>query len=341
MVASTPAERPEPDGSDVDSTLPTVSETSPTVSEIGEFAVIDRATRGRVQAETTIVGPGDDAALVAVADGRVVATTDMLVQGRHFRLDWSTPEQVGRKAIAQSGADVAAMGARPTAYLVSLGCPPATPIAVTDGLTDGLWLEVAVSGGSIVGGDLVQSGQVVISVTALGDLAGRPPVLRSGCRVGDVVAVAGRLGWSAAGLALFGAGIDALPDVLAAHCVPSPPYEQGPIAAAAGATAMADVSDGLVADLNTLAHASGVGIDIRSTDLVVDPELLQAADLVGEHALGWVLGGGEDHALVASFVSRDDVPQGWTVIGVVIEGDGVTVDGASAPNAGGWDSFQR
>ncbi len=113
----------------------------PTVADLGEFGLIERVTAGRVQPASTVLGPGDDAAVVAAPDGRVVATVDLLVQGVHFRLDWSSPEQVGRKAAAASLADVAAMGAVPTALLVGLACPGGTPASVTDGLTDGLWSE--------------------------------------------------------------------------------------------------------------------------------------------------------------------------------------------------------
>jgi thiamine-monophosphate kinase len=209
---------------------PVISEsTGPrTVRELGEFALIERINAGRVQARAVLLGPGDDAALVAAPDGRVVVTTDMLVQGRHFRLDWSSPHDIGRKAIAQNAADVVAMGAVPTAFVVALGCPADTPLDVIDGLTDGMWAEAARAGGSIAGGDLVCSPQIVLSVTAFGDLRGRPPITRAGARVGDTVAVAGRLGWSAAGLAVLTAAADPVADlfadVLAAHRVPRPPY---------------------------------------------------------------------------------------------------------------------
>ncbi|MFI6210991.1 thiamine-phosphate kinase [Nocardia brasiliensis] len=194
--------------------------------ELGEFALIERINRRRVQAPGVLLGPGDDAALVAAPDGRFVVTTDMLVQDRHFRLDWSSPADIGRKAIAQNAADVVAMGAAPSAFVVALGLPSDTPLEVVDGLADGMWAEAARAGASIAGGDLVRSREIVISVTAFGDLNGRAPVPRSGARVGDTVAVAGRLGWSAAGLAALTAGADSaeFAEVLAAHRVPQPPY---------------------------------------------------------------------------------------------------------------------
>ncbi|MBJ8343396.1 thiamine-phosphate kinase [Antrihabitans sp. YC2-6] len=311
----------------------------PTVGDIGEFAVIARATRGRTQPATTLVGPGDDAAVVRAADGRVVATTDMLVEGRHFRLDWSAPEQVGRKAIAQNGADIAAMGARSTSFLVSLGCPADTPVSVTDGLTDGLWLEAVDLGAGIVGGDLVASDPLVISVSALGDLEGRSPVLLSGARDGDIVAVKGGLGASAAGFALFVEANRNFPNLLAAHCVPSPPYADGPRAAEHGATAMTDVSDGLLDDLGHIAAASGVLIDVRSEALPVDPEIAAAARVLGTDPIEWILTGGEDHALAATFPATTGAPTGWYRIGTVSAGDGVTVDGQRWHGAKGWQSF--
>ncbi|AHK30396.1 Thiamine-monophosphate kinase [Rhodococcus opacus PD630] len=177
-----------------------------------------------MQPPSTLIGPGDDAALVRADDGRVAVSADMLVQDRHFRLDWSSPRDVGRKAVAQNAADVAAMGARPTAFLVSLGLPPDTSIDVADGISAAIGESAEELGAGVVGGDLVQAGQVVISVTVLGDLGGRSPIRRSGARPGDVVAVAGDLGRSAAGLALLVGGSSDFPDLLAAHRVPTPPY---------------------------------------------------------------------------------------------------------------------
>src|SRR3954449_5864318 len=116
-------------------------ETDGTLGGLGEFGLIGRVTSGRVQPASTVLGPGDDAAVVAAPDGRVVATTDVLVAGGHFRLDWSTPEQVGRKAAAANLADLAAMGAVPTALLVGLAAPADTPVETVAGLADGLWAE--------------------------------------------------------------------------------------------------------------------------------------------------------------------------------------------------------
>ena len=219
------------------------AETDGTLGEIGEFGLIRRVATGRSQPAATIVGPGDDAAIVAAPDGRVVASTDVLVETVHFRLDWSTPEQVGRRAAAANLADIAAMGAVPTALLVGLACPANTPVATLTALADGLWAEAGVVGAGVVGGDVASSAQLMVAVTALGSLEGRPPVLRGGARPGDLVAVRGRLGWAAAGLAVLQRGFRSPAVVVNAHRVPEPPYAAGPEAAKAGATAMSDVSD--------------------------------------------------------------------------------------------------
>ncbi|WP_396934227.1 thiamine-phosphate kinase [Mycolicibacterium sp.] len=307
---------------------------------VGEFAVIDRLVAGREQPGTVALGPGDDAAIVTAADGRVVVSTDMLVQERHFRLDWSTPHDIGRKAIAQNAADVEAMGGRPTAFVVAFGAPAETDTAAAVELADGMWDEARRFGASIVGGDLVRAPQWVISVTVLGDLGGRPPVLRSGARVGDTVAVVGALGPSAAGYSLWVKGIDNHAELRRRHLVPEPPYGQGAAAATAGASAMTDVSDGLLADLGHIASASGVGIDLHTGLLDADRAALAgAAATAGEDPWNWVLGGGEDHALVATFPGA--VPDGWRAIGRVVDGPaGVTVDGTQWSGDPGWQSFR-
>ncbi|CAN5483831.1 thiamine-phosphate kinase [soil metagenome] len=315
------------------------NESAPTLAELGEFTVIDQLVAGRRHSATVLVGPGDDAAVLAAPDGRVAVSTDMLVEGRHFRRDWSTPHDIGRKAIAQNAADIEAMGARPTAFVVGFGAPPDTPAQHAGELADGMWAEAAKTGAGIVGGDLVSSPQWVVSVTVLGDLAGRAPVPRGGAQGGSVVAVAGELGRSAAGYDLWLNNIGEFPALLRRHLVPEPPYGQGAVAADAGATAMTDVSDGLIADLRHIADASGVGIDLSTAGLADDHDaLVSAAAAVGTDPWRWVLTGGEDHALVACFPGPP--PTGWRVIGTVLDGPArVLVDGHPWDGSAGWESF--
>lgn len=311
----------------------------PTLGQLGEFPVIDRLVAGRRQPESTLLGPGDDAALVRAGDGRTVVATDMLVAGRHFRLDWATPHDVGRKAIAQNVADVEAMGAEATAFVVGVGAPADTPATQLDALADGLWHEARRVGAGVVGGDLVESPQWVVSVAVLGDLGGRAPVLRSGARAGMTLAVTGDLGRAAAGYALWRNEIDGIADLRKRHLVPQPPYGQGRVAAETGARAMTDISDGLIADVRHVAEASGVGIALRSEALEPDRRALSAAaDATGVDAWSWVLGGGEDHALLACF--GDAVPSGWRVIGEVCDAPvRVLVDGREWGGDAGWQSF--
>ncbi len=312
---------------------------NPTLRQVGEFAVIDRLTSGRGYPPDMTVGPGDDAAVLAAPDGRVVVTTDMLVEGRHFRLDWSTAHDVGRKSIAQNAADVEAMGARVTGFVVAFGAPADTPVDQAVELTDGMWAEAAKAGAGIVGGDLVASPQWVVSVTALGDLGGRDPVLRSGARPGSVVAVIGELGRSAGGYHVLHQGLSGFDELRARHRAPCPPYGQGRAAAEAGGQAMTDVSDGLLADLGHLAAASGVVIDLRRAALSADVEAVRpASEAAGVDPWSLVLAGGEDHALVGCFPG--DPPHGWRVIGAVRAGaPAVLLDGEPFHGSAGWQSF--
>ena len=167
-----------------------------TVSDVGEFGLIARVTAELTLADSTLLGPGDDAAVVRTADGRVVATTDLLIEGRHFRRDWSTANDVGHKAAARNFADIVAMGAVPTALLVGFAAPPSLELEWVDGLMAGLREECGEVGAAVVGGDVSEADVITLGVTALGDLQGRNPVTLDGARVGDLVAVAGRLGTS-------------------------------------------------------------------------------------------------------------------------------------------------
>ena len=313
-----------------------------TLAESGEFVVIDRLVTGRRQPPWVPLGPGDDAAVVAATDGRTVVSTDMLVEGRHFRLDWSTPHEVGRKAIAQNAADIEAMGGRATAFVVGFAAPGHTTTAHAVELADGMWAEADLVGAGIVGGDLVSGPQWVVSVTALGDLDGREPVQRTGARPGDIVALIGDLGRSHAGYELWRNGIGDFDDLRRRHLVPQPPYGQGEVAARMGATSMTDVSDGLLADLGHIASASHVSIDISLDLLAADVDAVAGAGaLLGADVRQWVLGGGEDHALVATFPAEP--PSGWRRIGRVLDAvgamPGVTVDGVSWRGTAGWQSF--
>ncbi|MGW4324413.1 thiamine-phosphate kinase [Nocardia sp. NPDC004573] len=309
--------------------------------ELGEFALIDRINAGRVQSPGVLLGPGDDAALVAAPDGRFVVTTDMLVQDRHFRLDWSSPEDIGRKAIAQNAADVVAMGATPTAFVVALGCPADTPVVVIDGLADGMWAEAARAGASIAGGDLVRSRDLVVSVTAFGDPVGAP-ITRAGARVGDVVAVAGRLGWSAAGLAAFTAGATGpeVAEVLAAHRVPQPPYAVVLDALRRGARAGSNVSQphGIPSQTDIPSGTDASGSATVSCRAGASSSPLATAESSGSAPLGadreaqptsesTVAGGGTDPGLHA----LTDVSDGLLAdLGHIAAASGVGIDLASA-----------
>jgi thiamine-monophosphate kinase len=277
--------------------------------------------------------------VVLAADGRTVVSTDMLVAERHFRLDWSTPHDVGRKAIAQNAADIEAMGAKATAFVVAFGAPGDTSVGQVVELSDGMWHEARLLGAGIVGGDLVSAPQWVISVTVLGDLDGHAPVLRSGARPGDTLAMSGEVGRSAAGYALWHNDIRQFEELRRRHLVPEPPYGQGQIAAEAGATAMTDVSDGLLADLGHIAQASGICIDVSRGALAADRDAVAtAADALEVDPWVWVLSGGEDHALVATFPGAP--PEGWRVIGQVLDAPpSVLVDGERWDGTAGWESF--
>jgi thiamine-monophosphate kinase len=298
-----------------------------------------------------LLGIGDDAAVLRAPDGRVVATTDLLVEGRHFRRHWSSAYDVGCKAAARSLIDVAAMGALPTALLVGFATRGDLPIEWAIDLMRGIAAECARAGAAVAGGDVSSADAVLLAVTGLGDLAGQDPVTRSGARPGDVLAVTGTLGSSAAGLALFEAGLvgqdghaeAGLDELVAAHRRPRPPYPAGPEAARLGATAMIDISDGLVADLGHVATASGVRITVDIGLVPDNPALHKAAEaLDGADWRRWVLAGGEDHALAATFPPGTVIPPGWSVIGGVSSGREVLVDGGiSGDKRGlrGWEHF--
>ncbi|MEF2977542.1 thiamine-phosphate kinase [Subtercola sp. YIM 133946] len=355
-----------------------------TLESVGEVEALRRVFPRLPDARAALLGPGDDSAVIAAPDARFVVTTDMMIHGPDFRLAWSTPHDLGWKAAVTNLADVAAMGATPSALVVAIAAPLHTPVATLEGIADGLHdacAELAPDTG-VVGGDLSVSNTLTLAVTAFGDLDGRPPVVRSGARPGDTVAVAGDLGRAGAGIRLLfdqattpGAPeaqerhpdaeraphLDAVgerhpdaelgravraahPAIVDAQLAPASPLAAGVAAARAGATAMLDVSDGLVLDAGRIAAASGCSIDFSHAAIEAEAAALAAVDaVVGAQARDFVLCGGEDHALLATFTAGSELPPGFRAIGVVRErADGhplVTVGGEAYVKPGGWDPF--
>jgi thiamine-monophosphate kinase len=308
-----------------------------TLADLGEFPVIAEVTARYGTSERVLLGPGDDAAVVRVDGGRTVVSTDVLVDGRHFRRDWASAIDIGHRAAAQSLSDLNAMGAVATAVVVGLAAPGHLDLDWVLGLADGLAEECDLVGASVVGGDLTRSDLLTIAVTALGEVDGRP-LTRAGARAGDEVALRGRQGWAAAGLAVLSRGFRSPRAVVEAYRRPQVPYGGGSEARAGGATALIDVSDGLLSELGHVAAASGVAIDVRSELLPVAEPLQSVGAAVGADPLSFVLGGGDDHALVATF-PEGGVPAGWTLIGSVTEGSGVTVDERSYTGMVGFRHF--
>jgi len=317
--------------------LPPGTAPDATVADVGEFALIDALTPMFEQGEHVLVGPGDDAAVLRVRTGHVVVSTDLMVEGRHFRRDWVDAADVGHRAAAQNLSDINAMGGRASSLTVGLAAPGDLPAQWVLDFARGFAEECAEVGASVVGGDLTRADQLVIAVTVLGACT-VSPVLRSGAEPGDVLALTGRQGWAAGGLAVLGRGFRSPRVLVEAYRRPAPPYDAGPVAAEAGATSMIDISDGLLAEARHVADASGVAIDVRADAFEVPEPLVAVGSALGADPLGFILGGGDDHALLATF-PEGAVPDGWQVVGAVTEGSGVTVDGGEYDGPTGWTHF--
>ena len=316
------------------------------LAELGEIESLRRTVARLKPGEHAIVGSGDDAAVVSATDSFLVST-DTLVENHDFKLEWSTGFDLGFKSVASNLADIAAMGATPTVLVVAMVVPKTTKISWLEAFADGLQAacDQLSPGSAVVGGDLASGEQVVISVTVHGKLDGQKPVLRSGAKVGDVVAVCGPLGKAACGLTLLQSGqqdlIRSYDDWVGAQLRPEPPISQGVAANLAGATAMLDVSDGLIKDLGRISKASKVSIEIdRSLLSGYEAMLDLPAQSLGLQTLGWVLQGGEDHSLLATFPPSATLPRSFKVIGkVVAKSDhDVLLDGAPVSDTG-WDSI--
>lgn len=326
------------------------------VGDLSEGEILDRIVPLLPIGDQTLLGPGDDCAVVKAPGGSFVVTTDILVEDHHFLTSWSSASQIGARAVAQNLSDVAAMGAVPTSLVVSLVLPAHTEIDWVIDLAAGMAAEARKGGAGIVGGDLTTGDKVVIAVTAHGYCTSAP-VTRSGARPGDTVAIVGTLGRSGAGLAALQSGRfapsfqgDQVPhefaEAVSAYRVPKPPYSSGPLAAQRGATAMMDLSDGLTVDAERLAKASDVTIDLNSEALRRDADVLaDAGRILGVDPMQWVLFGGEDHSFLATFPPHVLVSEPFRIIGSVgfPRGDDprnpVRLDGRRIH--GGWDHFRQ
>lgn len=309
-----------------------------TIGEMGEDALIDLFAPRLPSTDAALLGPGDDAAVLSV-DGDLVVSSDMLIEGRHFRREWSTAADVGWRAAVQNIADIDAMGAVATALQVTLAAPPDTDVDWVLGFADGLREACEPHGVGVVGGDLSAATEIAISVTAIGETHGVDPVTRADAIAGDLVAVSAPLGAAAAGLALLSAGRGEGLEAIGLFLRPRPLIGAGLEAALRGATAMMDISDGLLRDAGRIARASTVGLAIDSAAVPVHPAATEAGRVLDSDPLAWALTGGEDHSLLATFPAGAFLPDGWSQIGVVTDNfQGVRLDGG-IPESLGWDHF--
>lgn len=316
---------------------------SPTLCEVGEQAVIKAITNAAPSSRN-----GDDAAVLdhAAPNSRIVVTTDMLVEGQHFKRDWSTPAEIGSKAITQNFADVEAMGARPVAALLALSAPGYTRLSFVKELANGMNQRLEQYNAELVGGDVTDGDHIVIAVTGIGQLGGSLPALRlDQARPGQRLVASGGIGESAAGLALLNRFTrDEIPQkfdpLIRAHCATIVPPGRGFVARSAGVTAMTDNSDGLLHDLLIMAEKSGVTLDLHSAAIAPSDLVVSAAELLEVDPLSFVHSGGEDHTLIGS--TFGPAPTGFREIGTVVRHNSmgeVTIDGMTITTINGWDSF--
>ena len=337
---------------------------------MGEFGVIDLLTRMVVQQRggpnhgadlsfKLTVDNGDDTAAWQTGKATELFTTDTVVEGVHFTRETTPWRDLGWKCISSNVSDIAAMGGLPMYALVTLGLPPETEVSELEQLYEGMMEISNEHGVAIVGGDMVRSPVVFITIGLTGIHAGQP-MLRSTARPGDQVAVTGYLGSSGGGLRLMlGAGHDSnLSDQVSeeaaeylrvCHRRPRPAVAEGRILSASGVVTAMDVSDGLADDLSKLCRSSGLSARIHAGQVPVHPLLKQAYP---DDYLDLALGGGEDYLLLFTAPAEvmalvmPQLSQGAAVVGELLPGEPgrvsvLDVDGSERPASGaGWDHFR-
>ena len=325
------------------------------VSECSESELIRRYQEVLPVGERTMIGIGDDCAQIATPEGSFVVSTDVIVEDQHFHRYWSDAYQIGARITAQNLADIAGMGGYTSSIVISVVLTPDTEVEWLIDVVRGIGDRAREVGAGVVGGDMSAGEKMVLSMTVMGWCEG-DPVVRSGAKPGDVIAVSGRVGFSHAGLdLLLGEHIDPairddesmgiMAEALNMYRAPEPPLETGPAAARAGAHAMMDLSDGIAMDGTRMAKASGVIIDLDPTALEreADP-LRQLAEICGVNPVEWVVFGGEDHGMIAAFGPDATIPEGFRIVGHVREvGEGENANMFLNGHAlrGKWDHFKN
>jgi len=305
----------------------------------GEFALIDRVTRRG----GAIVGIGDDAAVLKYTDKRYqLLTTDMLCEGDHFNLQWSTPKQVGMKSMEVNVSDIAAMGGLPTYAAISLSLRPDTSVEFMDAFYEGLYESADRHGVKIVGGDTTHASIMVVNVALMGVVEKERLSLRSHAKRGDLICVTGDLGKSMAGLELLKAGV---PGDTKAHLEPKCRLKEARIIGK-HCNAMIDVSDGLASEVNHICKESGVGGIVFRKMIPLSKSTVESAIKLCKDPYNYALNGGEDYELIFTIPEKDlkkvKVNCPITVVGEILaDKEGVKIESGGSKTAlkGGYDHF--
>lgn len=316
------------------------------MSEIGEFGFIDRVAKLFPTSPNVIEGIGDDCAVLKVGDRTMLATCDLSIEGVHFRRGKAAPADVGWKAAAAGLSDIAAMGGKPEFILISVASSPDESVEELEAICSGIAEVASTCGAAVIGGDTTRSADgLVIDVMVLGEAPGGRYMLRSGARSGDMLAVTGWPGRSAAGLHAEESGIDA-PNLLRAHYRPEPRIAHGQwLCAEETVHAMVDVSDGVVQDAGHIAERSGLGVAMTSASVAVDPELVAICAETGRSMQDYVFTGGEAYELAFAIDSdavgevlprfREEFKLPVTILGEFSDAfAGVLIDGDPPENTG-------
>ena len=270
-----------------------------TVKELGEFGLIRRLMPILAENGPSVVkGIGDDCAVVRVGERILLVSSDLSIEHVHFRRTTLSPVDIGYKAAASSLSDIAAMGGIPLFCQVSFACPGATPVEVVESVFEGIQDAVSSAGATVVGGDTSSSPEgMIIDMTVFGEPVGERYLMRRGAHAGDLLAVTGPLGWSAAGFGALERGEDA-PDLIRAHARPQPRFLEGQwLCGQSAIHAMIDISDGLAQDVGHMAKASGLGVHLLGQQAPITPLLAAFSAAHGMDALQLALSGGEDYEL--------------------------------------------